>query len=76
MTKLGATLKFLFPKTVARLIELDRLQGNIYIKKVNLIHFGGGQDSMELPRAKAIAKELQTLRREFNAKKMWWMKSV
>ena len=76
MIELGKILKFLFPNFVARLVELDHLQNKVVSLKISLIRFGDGGSYMNSSVAKAKAKQLQSVRREFNLKKMWLMKSV
>lgn len=76
MTLFGKILYTLFPKSLDRMIELDRMKDKAVTLRVYLQWHGGGRN--ELPKEQAIkmSKELQTLRREYNMKKMWFMRKI
>jgi hypothetical protein len=76
MKTLGQILTFLFPQTIARLIELDHLKQDIVIKKSWLSFVADPWNKDRMSHARELAKEIQTMRRDFNSKKMWFMKKV
>ena len=66
MKVLGRVLKFMFPKTVERMVRLDELLTEIVGIKISQRHH----------HSVMIAFKLAALRKEYNDTRMWFMSKV